>query len=136
MVGLDANVLPAQGDESIQIEKPLVYFVGGDVEGRGFDRLDDLSVPWVAVRLPEMAHGNFNALEGYLPALFGSDTVFEWSQGGEVAVTSYAALIRMVGEAARTFRADPVPDIAGLAERMVVAGYPAQIELRHSEQAR
>ncbi|MGI9628707.1 MAG: hypothetical protein ACR2QM_17870 [Longimicrobiales bacterium] len=136
VVGLDANVLPVEGEASVQIKKPLVYFIGEDLEGRGFDRLDGLSTPWVALRLPETAHGNFNALEGYLPALFGSETVFEWSQGGEVAVSGYAALTRMVGEAARTFRTDSLPSVEDLAERLVVAGYPAQVELRHSNQAR
>jgi len=96
VIAMDANVLPARPEESLVLNRPLLYLVGRDTSGRGFDGLRGLTSTWVAVRFRELAHGNFNALEGYLPALLGTDTVYSWSRGGPVARDGYRSLVRLV----------------------------------------
>ena len=53
------------------------------------------------MRFPELAHGSFNAMEGYLPAALGAETVFSWSQTGQVARDGYRALVEVVTTTAR-----------------------------------
>ena len=109
VVALDANVLPAREEESLELRRPLIYVVGRDTSGRGFERLQRQTAPWVAVRFTELAHGNFNALEGYLPAVLGTDTVYGWSRGGPVARIGYRSLARLVASATQALvEADPL----------------------------
>ncbi len=115
IVALDANVVPARPEESLELKRPLVYLVGRDTSGRGFDRLQRLTKPWTAIRLTELAHGNFNALEGYLPAVLGTDTVYSWSLGGEVARDGYRALVRVVTSAAQALVREEPPSMLQLA---------------------
>ncbi len=100
VVALDANVVPARPEEALDLQSPLLYLVGRDTSERGFDRLQQLTQPWTAVRFTELAHGNFNALEGYLPASLGTDTFYEWSLGGQLAQDGYRDLVRLVTVAA------------------------------------
>jgi hypothetical protein len=48
-----------------------------------------------AVTLPGLAHGSFNALEGYLPSLAGIDTVQRFSTSGPHGVRGYEAVAVM-----------------------------------------
>lgn len=55
-----------------------------------------------------LAHGNFNALEGMIPAVFGIERVQRWSKAGSIARTGYEALSRRVAaELRRTFESAP-----------------------------
>lgn len=130
VVALDANVLPARAEETLELKRPLVYLVGRDTSGRGFDRLEHLSEPWIAVRFEELAHGNFNALEGYLPAALGADTVYAWSRGGQVARDGYRALTEVVVTAAGMMVGEVPPLMSELAVHLEEAAGGAPIEVR------
>jgi hypothetical protein len=127
-VALDANVVPARPEESLELKRPLVYLVGRDTTGRGFDRLQRLTKPWAALRFPELAHGNFNALEGYLPAVLGTDTVYSWSLGGDVARDGYRALVRVVTTAAQALVREEPPSMLSLAESLEAAAGTTRVE--------
>ena len=44
------------------------------------------------VTFGELAHGNFNALEGMIPGILRTNKVHSWSKGGEMAQIGYEAL--------------------------------------------
>jgi len=44
------------------------------------------------VSFKELAHGNFNAIEGMIPGILGSQKVQSWSKGGEVAKLGYETI--------------------------------------------
>ena len=71
VIGLDANVLPARPEESLDLRRPLVFLIGRETGGRGFAQLESLTAPWISLRFPDLAHGGFNAMEGYLPEVLG-----------------------------------------------------------------
>ncbi len=48
------------------------------------------------VRFADLAHGNFNALEGMIPGVFGIAQVQPWSTGGAVAQLGYESISRCV----------------------------------------
>ena len=131
VVGLDANVLPAP-EEQVEYRRPLLYIVGQDTTRRRFEELSQLGVPWLAVRLPELAHGNFNALEGYLPGLYEADTVFAWSRGGEVARVGYRVLVQIVTDAVMTFGSESAVRLSGLGERLRSHADSLGVEIRSS----
>ncbi len=136
VISLDANVLPARPEELIALRRPLVYFVGEATASRGFERLGQLETSWIGIGLPELAHGNFNALEGYLPGLYEADTVFAWSHGGKKARTGYQALVRMVTAAAITFTAESEPSVTELARRLSVTAGSITAQIRYSGDGR
>ncbi|HYC90957.1 MAG TPA: hypothetical protein VEO54_17190, partial [Thermoanaerobaculia bacterium] len=66
-------------------------------------------------RTPEwtgLAHGNFNALEGMIPAVAGIDRVQPWSSAGPKAKSGYERLSRRVGEELETTFRKPRPKAA------------------------
>lgn len=129
VVAMDANVLPARQEESLTLQTPLVYLVGQNTSGRGFERLQSLDQPWVAIRFSELAHGSFNALEGYLPAALETDTVFVWAQGGETARTGYQALTRVVTAAVHELAGEGATTAAALAAVTEPAAAGTAVEL-------
>lgn len=129
VIAMDANVLPAREEESLTLRTPLVYLVGENTSGRGFDRLQSLDQPWLAIRFSELAHGSFNALEGYLPAALDTDTVFVWAQGGETARVGYQALTRVVGEAALELTSQAATTAQQLSARLEPAAQGTSVEL-------
>ena len=56
--------------------------------------LSELSSESYYVLFDDLAHGNFNALEGMIPGVFGIATVQPWSKGGEVAQLGYETISR------------------------------------------
>jgi dienelactone hydrolase len=48
------------------------------------------------VRVPGMAHGSFNALEGYLPSVLGLTRAQPWSRVGPEARVGYVAVARLI----------------------------------------
>jgi dienelactone hydrolase len=48
------------------------------------------------VEFPALAHGSFNALEGYLPSLLGLTTVQSWSKSGPDGARGYEAATRIL----------------------------------------
>ncbi len=129
IVAMDANVVPARPEESLQLMHPLVYLVGRDTSGRGLDRLQRLDEPWAALGFTELAHGNFNALEGYLPAVLGTDTVYAWSLGGRVAKDGYRALVQVVASAVREMTREVPPTMSDMAALLedAAAGTPIEV---------
>ncbi len=101
IVSLDANVLPSRPEESFEPVHPLVNLVGRDTSGRGYEHLRALSTPWISFRFPELEHGNFNALEGYLPGSLGANSVYSWSRGGPIARAGYRSIVRIATSAAQ-----------------------------------
>lgn len=131
VISLDANVVPARPEETLALRRPLVYFIGQDTTGRGFANMGTLPGPWITIRVPQLAHGNFNALEGYLPARLEADTVFPWSLGGEVALVGYEALVRMVTTTVSAFTVDRTPAMRDLADHLSGAAGNLSVEVRH-----
>ena len=43
----------------------------------------------------DLQHGNFNAIESDIPALFGIEEVVPWSLGGTKAIDGYEALCNL-----------------------------------------
>jgi dienelactone hydrolase len=71
----------------------------GAVRGRprtAPDLLDRLPGKAYRVTFPALAHGNFNALEGMIPALIGVSTVQPWSVAGPAAQDGYESISRAV----------------------------------------
>ena len=118
VIGLDANVLPARPEESLDLRRPLVFLIGRETGGRGFAQLENLTAPWISLRFPDLAHGGFNAMEGYLPEVLGADTVFSWSQMGPVVREGYRALVRVSVRAAQGLAADEGAAPADLASAL------------------
>jgi len=58
--------------------------------------LDTLSSESYYVSFPDLAHGNFNALEGMVPGVFGITKVQPWSTGGAIAQLGYETISRYV----------------------------------------
>ena len=133
VIGLDANVVPARPEESLDLRRPLVYMVGRSTSGRGFERLQRLAAPWVAIRFPELAHGTFNALEGYLPARLGADTAYAWSQVGPIAREGYSALVRVTAAAARALVSDDPSALSELAPSAPGAAGAVPVEVLASQ---
>jgi hypothetical protein len=48
------------------------------------------------IELPGLRHGNFNALEGFIPSLLAIPRVQRWSSSGAAGVTGYEALATML----------------------------------------
>jgi dienelactone hydrolase len=44
----------------------------------------------------DLAHGNFNAMEGMIPGILGTNKVQSWSKGGEIAQNGYETICKMV----------------------------------------
>ncbi|NKB88744.1 MAG: hypothetical protein GKS06_11035 [Acidobacteria bacterium] len=129
VIAFDANVVPSRPEESLDLKQPLLYLVGENTAGRGYESLQELAGTWTSVRFPGLAHGSFNALEGYLPALLGAETVFSWSQTGPVARNGYRAIARVGLAAAQTF-VDGVPVAsAPLASVVAQAAQDVPIEI-------
>jgi hypothetical protein len=114
VVALDANVL-APG--SADLVRPLVWLARPEAADPGLP-FTGAAAPWLTVRLPELAHGNFNALEGWLPSRYEARSLFPWSFGGPIGVVSYPAVARMAIEAARLAVAGPGLPISELAGRL------------------
>jgi len=51
--------------------------------------------PAVYLRFSRMGHGDFNFLEGYLPALAGIERVQPWANGDEAALAGYPVVARL-----------------------------------------
>lgn len=58
--------------------------------------LDALPTDSYFVVFPELAHGNFNALEGMIPGIMGIASVQPWSKSGPVAKRGYEEVSRTV----------------------------------------
>lgn len=136
IVAMDANIVPARPEESLELKRPLVYMVGRDTSGRGFDRLRHLTAPWVSIRFPQLAHGNFNALEGYLPAVLDTDTVYSWSLGGPVARDGYRALVRVVTAAAQALLSEDALTVLQIATVLQRAAEDTPVEVLTSAEPR
>lgn len=130
IVSLDANVVPARAEERLDLRHPLVFLYGQDSTRRGVELLDRLGATVFGARLPGLAHGNFNALEGYLPAVLGADTVFRWSKGGAIARDGYRAVVRMVVRSAGLFLFGPPPTEAMVLEELGRAAAPVPVAVR------
>lgn len=118
IVSLDANVVPQRPEERLSLRRPLVFLVGQDTTRRGFDRIDGLTAPVVVARLPGLTHGEFNAMEGFLPALLGADTAYAWSRTGREAREGYRSLVELVAAAVPLLLGDPGPTAAAIADRL------------------
>jgi dienelactone hydrolase len=129
VIGLDANILPARPEESLQLRRPLVFLVGRDTANRGVDRLASLTAPWTSVRFPGLAHGSFNALEGYLPAVLGTSTTFAWSQSGPAARDGYRALARVATTAALALASNDPDSLSALGARLQDAAGAVPVEV-------
>jgi hypothetical protein len=57
--------------------------------------LDTLPAAAYFITFPELAHGNFNALEGSIPSLMGIAKVQRWSKPGPVAQLGYETVSRL-----------------------------------------
>lgn len=86
------------------------------------------------MRLPDLAHGNFNAMEGYLPAVLAADTTYPWSLGGEIARSGYRALVDLVTGLVGVMMADPLPTADRLRDVIRSVALPAGVraELRNA----
>lgn len=108
VIGLSSNLLsisgPYQGDSAGANLKPdsldVPYVIM--TEQLGFDG-KQRSAPAIVDELPtdvyylsfrDLAHGNFNMLEGMLPALFGVSNVQSWSTSGQTAKLGYETISR------------------------------------------
>lgn len=129
VVGLDANVVPARPEEELRLRRPFVWLLGGQTGGRGFEERDDLTAPTMIVRFPDLAHGTFNAMEGFLPALYGAETVYPWSQGGPEAMEGYSSIVRTVVEAVTWYGGQGPGSMALLRERVEAATNDGTVEL-------
>jgi hypothetical protein len=58
--------------------------------------LDEAPAGGYFVTFPKLAHGNFNAIEGLIPALAGVDRVPRWSKAGPDARIGYETVARFV----------------------------------------
>ena len=110
VIGLSSNPLSPtgvyQGSEAashLDVERLSVPYVimterlgVNGRERRPPAMLDALSTESYYVRFDDLAHGNFNALEGMIPGVFGITTVQPWSTGGSVAQLGYEAISRYV----------------------------------------
>ena len=56
--------------------------------------LDELPTDAYYLSFSKLAHGNFNALEGMVPALFGVSNVQSWSKSGQNAKLGYETICR------------------------------------------
>jgi hypothetical protein len=59
------------------------------------DHVDRMTGARYVVSMPGLAHGSFNALEGYLPSLFGIASVQRFSTSGPHGVRGYEAMAVM-----------------------------------------
>lgn len=114
VVSLDANVVPARPEEELRLRRPLVWLLGADTAGRGLGSAEALEAPALLVRFPELAHGSFNAMEGFLPATLGSEAYFPWSRGGTAALSGYPVLVDVVLDAATSLLDEPDRPLAEL----------------------
>ncbi len=108
VIGLSSNPLSLsglyQGDvaaahlEPDSLDVPYVVMTeqfGFDGNERGVPPLlDKLPVPGYLLSFSNLAHGNFNALEGMVPALFGVIKVQPWSTSGQNAKLGYETISR------------------------------------------
>lgn len=97
IVSLDANVVAfdsAEVDPSMRV--PLLLMAGRDTTRRAWTRWPTLGPAVTVLRLPELSHGNFNALEGYYPASLALPRYWRWSSGGVPAVAAQATLADIV----------------------------------------
>ena len=101
IISLDANVTGPSPIEASPAPGRLLWMIGRDTARRAWSRRDSLPGDVLALQVPSIAHGNFNALEGYLPGLLGLPRVQRWSTGGTPAVAGYEALLRIVVAVAR-----------------------------------
>lgn len=53
------------------------------------------------IEFPRLAHGSFNALEGYIPSRFGIGTVQSWSLSGDAGVSGYESVAIIVARLLR-----------------------------------
>ncbi|MEM7416634.1 MAG: hypothetical protein AAF389_14105 [Gemmatimonadota bacterium] len=120
-IALDANILPSRPEESLRLTRPLVQVVGGDRGRRGLEGADTLGQSLAVLRFPELAHGSFNALEGYLPERLGTSSVYSWSQQGPAAHLGYRDLVRVVLGAADLLTSSDSVDLSGWASRLPAA---------------
>ena len=108
VVGLDAKRRPGSSRGEIAVARaPRVAARSAIRRVAGSETASTLQAPYVIVALPELAHGNFNAMEGFLPGLFGTTAVFQWSTGGDLAVSGYRALVRVAVQAVDVLTTDP-----------------------------
>jgi hypothetical protein len=99
IVSLDANVVAASAAErDAALGTPVLAIVGRDTSRRGWSRAEPLAQSVAGLRLPDLAHGNFNALEGYYPGVLNLRTVQRWSSAGPTAVSGYEALSNIVAQ--------------------------------------
>ena len=82
-----------------------------------------------------MRHGEFNALEGYYPAVFAADTMYPWSRKGAAARDSYRDLGRLVSAAVRLLLGSERPTATALADRLraVLTPPATAIEVRNDD---
>jgi len=132
VIGLDANIAPARSEESLRLRHPFLWLIGRDTTRRGLERLDSLDASVLLARLPELAHGDFNAMESHLPARLGADTLFPWSRGGEVGIRGFEALARMTLVATLAFQKDSAAELGTIVEQLRNAAGNTRVELRSS----
>ncbi len=68
------------------------------------------------VDLPGLAHGSFNALEGFIPSVVGITRVQRWSHSGAATKNGYEAvavmLLRLLRHHVEGDRSDALPRLA------------------------
>jgi dienelactone hydrolase len=83
------------------------------------------------IELPGLRHGNFNALEGFVPSLLGISRVQRWSSSGPAGVTGYEAIATMLLRLARRHvSTDSARAMTPLALR---TGLPQGVVVVHAE---
>jgi len=130
VIGIDSGILPAQAEERLDLRVPLIWFLGSQAGGPSLEGAVGLSAPVVVIQLPTLPHGNFNALEGFLPGLLGAETAYTWALVGPIAIDGYAALVRM-SVAAATVLTDADPLLIDLWERLSTAAGEVPLRLVH-----
>ena len=85
------------------------------------------------LEFPHLAHGSFNALEGYIPSLLGIDNVQPWSRSGPETIRGYeaaaAVVVRLMRHHVDLGLTDPISRLAlasGIADGVVRVGLVGQ----------
>jgi len=106
VVGLSSNVLDGwvyqkdglQPTDRAKLDVPYVVMreeIGANGKPRPMPSiLDQMPVRSYFVRFNQLAHGNFNVLEGMIPARTGIAPVVRWSKSGAVAQLGYETIAR------------------------------------------
>jgi dienelactone hydrolase len=103
VVGISSNVLAGwvyrrdARPRSGRMRVPYVIIDGGSATPPSV--MKTAAAPAWFIRIPAMAHGSFNVLEGMLPSIAGIDAVPRWSKAGLTQQHGYEAMVQYVARA-------------------------------------